>query len=317
MVNENLRIRNYYSLEKQLKNKSIFASALPNTLIIEPGAVCSLKCPFCPQSQDDFDLTRGLLKLADFKKIIDYFEDFVDTVLLFNWGEPLLNLQLVEMIEYANERRMRTIVHSNLNFLTEEMAERLVRSGLTELTASIDGASEESYQKYRKGGSFSLALENLKLLLKKKNDLKSNTPRIIWKFLVFRHNEHELDTAKRMAVEMGVPIEFKFAVAPGEYDPSAEKYNNRDFTNKFIENYGLPCEQLWRAPVIHSDGSVLPCCMVSQKKYIVGNIFNQDFKQIWNNDEYQRLRKIVAGETNPEPDTFCYNCIFNPIKRKG
>lgn len=313
MRNYSQRIANNYLVEQQLKDKPAFVSGMPNTLIIEPGAICPLKCPFCPQSSKDFDLTRELLKFNDFKRIIDYLEEFVDTILLFNWGEPLLNPSLPEMIRYVSERKIATIVHSNLNFLTKKLAERLIRSGLSELVASIDGASEESYQAYKKGGSFKVALKNLKLLLNQKKKLGFKTPNIIWKFLVFKQNEHEINKAKLIAQEMGVSIDFKFAVCVGEFEPSLDEYNNKDFVNKFIKNYDLPCEQLWRAPTIHSDGSILPCCMVSQSKYIVGNIFKQDFKSIWNNEKYQLIRKIARREVNQTDDSiFCHFCIFGP-----
>jgi radical SAM protein with 4Fe4S-binding SPASM domain len=299
----------------QTKSKQIFVLGMPNTLIIETGAVCPLHCPFCPQSRDDFDLTRELLTFDNFKKIIDYFENFVDTVLLFNWGEPLLNPDLSEMIVYASERKIRTVVHSNLNFLTEELAEKLIKSGLSELVSSIDGVSEESYQAYRRGGSFNIAINNLKLLLHKRKQLGMGMPNIIWKFLVFKQNEHEIEKARRIAQQIEVPIDFKFAVAPGEFEPTLEKYSNSDFINKFIRDYGLPCEQLWRAPVICPDGSVLPCCMVSHKKYIVGNLFEQDFKSIWNNEKYQLIRKIVTGKMSKSDSSFfCYNCVFGPSK---
>jgi radical SAM protein with 4Fe4S-binding SPASM domain len=304
------RDKNHYLVNRQLKYKPCFASGMPNTLIIETGAVCPLKCPFCPQSRSDFDLSREFLKFDDFKKVIDYFEDFVDTLLLFNWGEPLLNPYISEMVRYASEKKMSTIIHTNLNFLTVELAEELIKAGLSELIASIDGASEESYQAYRKGGSFSTALENLKTFLNKKKNLKSKTPNIIWKFLVFRQNEHEIDKARQIAEKIGVSINFSFAVAPGEFESTIKEYNNEDFVNKFIRDYGLPCDQLWRAPVVYPDGSVLPCCMVSQKKYIVGNLFKQDFKTIWNNEKYQQLRKVVARKINNSDSFFCYECVF-------
>lgn len=297
-------------VELQLKKRPSFVSWMPNSLIIEPGTICQLKCHFCPQSYDDFDLKKEFLKFNDFKKIIDYFEDFVTDINLFNWGEPLLNAYLPEMIIYASEKKICTVVHSNLIFLTENLAEKLIKSGLSVLVASIDGASEESYQVYRKGGSFTVAFENLKLLLNKKKKLKMKTPDIIWKFLIFKHNEHEIEKAKYIAQEIEAHIDFKFACTQGEFEPTLEQYNSKDFVSKFVKNYGFPCDQLWRSPVILSNGDVLPCCMVSQKKYVVGNMFKQNFKNIWNNEKYQSLRRIVAGKAIADDSSFCYYCAF-------
>jgi radical SAM protein with 4Fe4S-binding SPASM domain len=315
MLNVNLRLENNNLVQQQLKEKNVFAPGMPHALIIETGAVCTLKCPFCPQNQDDFNLSRDFLKFSDFKKIVDYFEVFVDTILLFNWGEPLLNPDLSDMIMYAAKKEIRTIVHSNLNFLTAQMAETLIKAGLSELTASIDGASEESYQFYRRGGSLKVALENLKTLINKKKTLKMETPYIAWKFLVFRQNEHEINKAKEIANEIGVSINFAFAVAPGEFEPSLEEYNNKNFTDKFIKYYGLPCDQLWKAPVIHSDGTIFPCCMISQMKYSMGNFFQGDFREIWNSGKYRSLREIVTHKTPSDSSSYCTFCIFGQQKQ--
>lgn len=305
------RALNYTFMERQTRERSTLAVAMPNTLIIEPGAVCSLSCTFCPQADSRFDFSRQPLTLENFKKIIDYFEEFVDTVLLFNWGEPLMNPALPRMAAYASEKGMFTVVHSNLNLLTKDKAVALIEAGTGEIVASIDGASEETYQAYRRGGSFRRAIENLRMLLQARSErgLKER-PRIVWKFLVFRHNEHEMEKARRMAEEMGLPIDFKFAVSDSRYSSTIPEYSCENMKEKFLKHYGLPCEQLWRAPTIHADGTVLPCCMVSQSKYGMGNLLKDDFRDIWNNRRYQFLRDVVAGRKEADESVFCYHCMF-------
>lgn len=311
MVDQRKRTENILLVQKQLKDSPIFAPGLPSALIIEPGAVCPLKCPCCPQSRQGFDLTRQFFQLGAYKRVIDYFRDYADSVLLFNWGEPLLHPRLPEMISYASRNQMRSVVHSNLNFLNPRLAERLLKSGLSELVASIDGASEDSYSLYRKGGSFRLAIDNLKYLVRRREKLGGKTPEIIWKYLVFRHNQWEIEQARAMALDIGVSIDFKLAVAPGELEPTLAGYDNQDLVNKFIAAYGLPCEQLWKAPVICPDGNILPCCMAERSQHIVGNLFRQDFRDIWNGEKYQALRRAVKGEASiPDGGLVCRDCMF-------
>jgi hypothetical protein len=66
---------------------------------------------------------------------------------------------------------------------------------------SIDGATQDSYEKYRRGGNLELIIKNLELILKIKKELKSTTPHIVWRFLVFKHNEHEIELAKHIAAK--------------------------------------------------------------------------------------------------------------------
>ena len=293
------------------RKRSILA-AQPYDLTIETGAICPLRCLICEQTHNDFDLSREFLELDCFKQIIDYFCDSIEHINLFNWGEPLLNPSLCEMIKYAWLHNIHTAVHTSLNFLNSSLSEQILTSGLTELILSIDGASERTYQKYRKGGSFKNVFNNLRLLLSRQKQINSISPRIIWKFLVFRHNEHEIGAAKKLADDLGVEIKFSFAVTNNDLTPTLEEFNNSSFKEKFCKEYDLPCNQLWRGPVIHSNGDILPCCLVYQKKYVLGNMFNEDFTALWNNYQYQNMRKTVADKLHPDSSIYCTSCRFNP-----
>jgi hypothetical protein len=47
---------------------------------------------------------------------------------------------------------------------------------------------------------------------------------------------------------------------------------------------------------------------------VVGNLFTEDFRNIWNSDKYQTLRNTVAGRIDEADSFYCYDCIFNPAK---
>ena len=121
-----------------------------------------------------------------------------------NWGEPFLNPELSKLIKYAKGYNVDTKVDSNLNILDEKCAEDIILSGLDKIIVSIDGASAETYSKYRVGGDFNTAINNLKLLIRKKKELARTNPYICWQFLVFRHNEHEIEQVKKLGQDLGV-----------------------------------------------------------------------------------------------------------------
>ena len=308
------RSKNGLLVDRQLRDKPQLAPAMPNCLTVETGAVCPLRCVFCPQIDPDFDLPRGFLSLEELKKIVDGFEGYLEHANFFNWGEPLLNPDLSQMIRYVAENGIYSVVHSNLNFLNPALAEALLDSGLSELSASIDGASEEAYSKYRVNGSFSTALRNLQLLISTKKKMGLVAPKIFWKFLVFRHNEHEITKAKSMAADIGVEIKFQFAVTTKkEFESTLEDYDGKYFLKKFVHDYDSPCDALWKNPIVHPGGIVLPCCMICHQKYAVGDLLKKNLRNIWNNEKYQELRNVVAGRIKPVESSFCHRCIFNPI----
>ncbi len=67
------------------------------------------------------------------------------------------------MLQYAWGKgvAMRIDQGSNLNNASGESLEALVRYGVTILKVSIDGATQETYQKYRVGGQLRKVLENV------------------------------------------------------------------------------------------------------------------------------------------------------------
>jgi len=99
------------------------------------------------------------MNLEDFKRIVDQIAPYAYYVELYNWGEPFLHPQIFDMIRYASERKISVQLSSNLNYFNEEMAEQAVASGLTRLLVSVDGATQETYEKYRCGGRLEVVLQ--------------------------------------------------------------------------------------------------------------------------------------------------------------
>lgn len=78
------RDKNNTLVAQQLREKPAVVRGMPDSLTIETGAVCSLKCVFCPQSDSDFDLSRDPLSLEEFKRTKDSFEGSLKQILLLS-----------------------------------------------------------------------------------------------------------------------------------------------------------------------------------------------------------------------------------------
>ena len=143
----------------------------------------------------------GYLKFDDFKNFIDKYD--IEKVELSNKGEIFLNPELSEIIKYAHKKDIAYSAADgvNGNYLTDDMAELLVKTQCRELTFSIDGATNDVYKIYRVGGNLDKVLENLKKVLFYKNKYSSQYPFVSYKFIVFGHNEHEIIPAKEKAKE--------------------------------------------------------------------------------------------------------------------
>lgn len=298
------KLSNYILADVQKARREAFLFGYPYWLVIDPCNYCDLRCPFCPTGQRRNVRSRCKLKFEDFRSIVDKLGPYLIHIDLVNWGEPLLNDNIFEMIKYAKQYHADIKIDTNMNHLDEEGIERLILSGLDKIVVSIDGLNEETYGRYRIGGNFSLAMNNLKLLVKKRKELKSAKPYITWQFLVFRHNEQEVEEAlnlgKRIGVDhVGITKSFIgekdwIPLNPEYSNYQVEKINEKDLTyNYFKSAASLSCNWPWEAIAVNPDGSVSPCCSVEEEKDDFGNIFEQPFEGFWNNEKYQSARNYI------------------------
>lgn len=286
----------------------------PFALVIEPTNICNLKCPLCPTGMGEKGRDKGKISLTLFKSVIERLSNYIYSVELYNNGEPFLNKDIYEMISLCSERRLLTSLSSNFSIpLNANEISRIIESRLTYLYISLDGASHETYSQYRVNGNFEVVIENMKKIITEKKKLKSVLPFIEWQFLVFRHNEHEMERAKYMAKEIGADkISFAGAIMEnmgkrtGENEKKEWCSENRKFQRGEEEK---KCRWLWTHGVINWDGRVSPCCWAYYKKDDFGSILENDFFEIWNNDKFQGARRIFSEGPDYRSGTVCDSCI--------
>ncbi len=320
------RLANTAMVFLQFALKKPVVAGYPLKISFDPSSNCMLQCPLCPTGQGSRERTRGEMSLEKFKKLVDEVAPYIYEIDLNNWGEPFLNKHTVGMAAYAHKKRIKTLINTNLNVpLTEENAGSLIKAGLDTLYVSFDGITQKTYEKYRKKGKLSAVFANLKTVAKKKRELGSETPRIVWQFLVMKHNEHEVPMLEKVKKELGVNELVIGAVRSdmgkevyvddvGKVDdsrnwlPGDEKYSRYDYEKKSRKLKKKTCHFLWTVSVINWNGSVSPCCSVYKEKEDFGNAFEEGFKKVWNNEKYVGARKAIASMA-PNGITVCDNCI--------
>ena len=172
---------------------------------VEPANYCNLKCPLCLTSTVTKSRNPALLSFEAFQRFIDECGDYLLHLIFWNWGEPFLNPDLFRMIAYA--KRKGIIVHTSTNGnvpLDEAQTEALVDSGLDSLVVAVDGATQETYEKYRIGGRLDVVLSNIQKIVRIRSRKGSASPIINMRFVVMRHNESEIPQARILAQKLGV-----------------------------------------------------------------------------------------------------------------
>ncbi len=199
----NLFVARYHFIERHTK-----LASSPIQLMVDPSNACQLQCPGCVHSAKSvkeklFDWPSGNLSKESFDDFIGLYGPFAFGVVFYNYGEPFLNKNTPQFIRRAKEFLLNTSLSSNLSIPNLD-AEAIVRSGLNCLYASFDGVTQETYETYRRRGRIDLGYENIKRLVEVKGDLALQTPYIVWNFLTFKHNIHEVDLAIEKGRELGV-----------------------------------------------------------------------------------------------------------------
>lgn len=280
---------------------------LPVAAVIDPINICNLDCPLCASKTQNYK--KSIMSFAAFQTYLDKIPT-IKVLVLFNWGEPFLNKDIFRMINYAVKKNIYTIVHSNFSLKTDDgFFNNILDSGLHQLVISADGATQESYSKYRVKGDFELVFRNMSELNKLKKSRKKRDPKIIWKFLVNRYNEDEIEISKKMAKEIGVEILFeKMGLGDDLPDIEFQKTTderkkewlpkNRDFILDYYQNdeaktyFKGACNQLFQSIVINPDGRVSPCCWITDESNTWGDLNTQTIEEIWYNDNYIYSRNL-------------------------
>lgn len=289
---------------------------VPATISIEPTTACNLRCPECPSGLRQFSRPTGNLKADFFRKTIDELHRELFYLIFYFQGEPYINPNFLEMVEYANEKGIFTTTSTNGHFLNDENARRTVESGLDRLIISVDGTSQGTYESYRIGGKLETVLQGAKNVVKWKKKLGKSHPHLIFQFLVVRPNEHEIPEIYRLAKEIGInEVKLKTAQV---YDfengnaliPTIEKYaryrENGDGTWAIKSALANHCWKLWHSCVITWDGLVVPCCFDKDATHRLGDLKKQTFKDLWRGAEYQKFRRQLLG--GRDKIDICTNC---------
>jgi radical SAM protein with 4Fe4S-binding SPASM domain len=289
---------------------------LPVSISFEPTTSCNLRCPECPSGLRSFTRPTGMLKQDLFRRVIDELAPTLSYLTFYFQGEPYLHPQFTEMVRYASDKGIYTATSTNAHFLKDETARLTVESGLDRLIISIDGTSQETYQSYRVGGDLNKVIEGTRNILAWKKKLKSATPHVIFQFLVVKPNEHQIPEVYRLASSLGVNdvvlktaqiYDYKMGSILMPEQERYSRYKKTDDGSYIIKNKLLNhCWKMWHSCVLTWDGRVVPCCFDKDAHFVLGDLNQDTFQQIWYGEKYRAFRsQLMKSRSDIE---MCKNC---------
>ncbi len=263
-------------------------------------------------------LTRqqGKLNFDLFKKLVDDVHRKTPAILLYFQGEPYMNPAFFEMVSYARSRKMFVSTSTNAHYLSQTNCRKTIESGLSKLVVSVDGTTQDVYEAYRRGGNLALVLEGIERLVKTKKELQARYPVIELQFIVFRHNEHQVNDIHKLSRQLGVDRLVLKSAQVYNFEkekniiPENPKYSRyKKLPNgsySFKSHQYNHCWKSWQSPVITWDGDVVPCCYDKNADHKAGNISNNTFKDAWKTEDLKSFFNRILADRNQ--NDICRNC---------
>lgn len=285
----------------------------PFSVEIDVSSFCNFRCNFCFH-KDRTEIRKagvkfGMMEMELFRKIVNDLGDFpekIKKIRLFEFGEPLLNRHLPEMIRHIWQREVAEYVEITTNgtLLTKELNVRLIESGLSRINISVNALTAKKYKEVANCAvDMRRFVSTLKHLYQHKKDCHiyikladdgSLTSREEEKFYAtFGDLCDEIFVEKLSPIWRDTEINSELSNAIGPYGQRLE--------------YKLVCPLIFTRMVINYDGVVVACCVDWKRRYVLGNAATDSVYDIWNGERLEALQMVhLKGERESVP--LCQGC---------
>lgn len=273
---------------------------------IEPTSKCTLECPLCSRTWFIKKFKKKLLHEVDVDALVNFIGKGKELLLCGNHGDPIYHSKFIEMCrKFKNNACKLTIVTNGSSKPTTWWEE--LNSVLDEndcVVFSIDGL-EDTNHVYRINAKWKSIMNGIKVLQKRRCKMK-------WKFIVFKHNQHQIRDAENLSQELGfdqfyvhhsdrwlgrkdLMPDTKFVNE--DYKQSEEILNNPEFTTSMSPkciNNDTPSQQLY----IDAEGDFYPCCWMGTYHYKYKSVFSPKDRKF--NIANTRLQDILQDSSIKE-----------------
>jgi len=265
---------------------------------------CPNHCYFCP-GRSRKKKPQGFMTDELFYKVIaDLKEmDYHSELHFYCIGESLLHKNLFHYIEYARQELPKAKLHliSNFILLNDEKIDKLLDSPLDELVNSIYALSHDDYRKICRSDNYEKAIINQTKFLKKFARRKPLPFEFRVYITEFPENKHDFDFIKNY-----------LSILPCDHAGRTELLDfpktNIERERKVIVN--ACCDFIFKALVIHVDGSASMCIPDPEANFVVGNVNNDSIATILDAPATRKLRRDLFRGRHELHKDYCSYCSF-------
>lgn len=326
-------VSNYNLYQRERQKRPLVMKSSPPSVEIELTNRCNLACVQCLRSLGLSPYKLGDMDFENYKLILAQFP-YLMNLSLNGFGEPMMHKKFFEIVEYTRKERpwCKIGIYSNGMLIDDKKAHQMMECGLTELNISIDAAYPDTYKRVRRGGNLETLHENIKRLVQIQNESWASLPMIGLNFVMLNENEGELVPFIEQAAELGV--DFVNCITYASYDWGFHNKRTPDSYKRELEaaakrmkELGVRCKSFpsddisWSDPnrqfgcgffwgedlrITFAGDITLGCCSPFKETFSYGNMLEQSFRDIWNNEIFQQNRKLALQ--HQPPTKTCASC---------
>jgi len=258
---------------------------------IENTNLCNAKCTVCARDKLRRPLTT--MSLGAFRKLVDQVKYMgAETISVFGFGEPLLDMQLAGKIRYCTDKGLKTFITTNSSVLDVRRSEELIDAGLSHIRFSAHGLYKD-YEKVHRGIKFDMFLRHTMNFIKMSKGLVT-----ISVSAIPLHGESIAEFISFW--KPGKLIDYLEIWKPHNWT-STKDYRGK--TTKRKKTCGRP----FSGPLqIQADGTMIVCCFDYNGKMVVGDTNTESIESILKGAKFKAIReKHRSGNLYDLP---CENC---------
>lgn len=312
---------------KELELGKTVLQSYPRRLVFELTNACNLNCVMCGRNAADFKPTVFDM---DVFRSFEPLMDIVEEVTLMGWGEPTIHPHFNEMLEIINKHSARKYFCSN-GMNLKNIKDAIFNYNVDVFAVSLDGATDETNSRIRRGSKIEQITEDLKDIVKIKKERGLKYPWINFVFCAMQSNIKELPDLVRLAAEIGIEeVKVVYLTVFGEDLLNESLWGHEELVRNVFEEaikvseeldivlklphyvgedvagdkYHKDCFVSWRDFFLGSDGYVRPCMSTPIQFFEYDK--SKDFMEMWNSKEYQNYRAIVND--SQKMDSPCKRC---------
>jgi radical SAM protein with 4Fe4S-binding SPASM domain len=278
-------------------------------LQFETSTRCNGRCVFCGHK----DMKRhGDAKWETLIEVMDTCVPHAWETAPYMYGEPFMEPRILDILDNVKQinPHTKTILYSNMNTITRTQATDLIKSQLLdELSTSFYGPTPQLYKKYQPTFSWKRTRNNIRMFMQIRQKLGLPKPQVCMHYIALPdllpfYLQYSEEWGK-IVDEVGLVI-YRTLGGHDSIVPNVAEFSRATWGPTTTPKR-VPCSRPWKGFYVLFNGDIVPCCSDIHGEYVMGNILEQEWRDIWWGDKFKQWRR---NHIDGKYASYCVNCNY-------